>query len=220
MICRIMIVATLATVAAADPGPVAAPEFKTGDSWVFDQVIERGTHGFNQQRLDMRVERTGADTMLVGIKRDGSPGAYEDHMIGTDWSLRRVLDGHDAATARPFTFPMTVGQTWSIDYTDPTERGAQTSNPVKRTYKVTGWEDVTVPAGTFRALKIEVSGIDQATIAVPNAVLGGAVASPSGSATVMRSQRGGDATADCPTERTVFLRAGRQILCEVDRGAV
>lgn len=56
---------------------------------------------------------------------------------------------------------------------------------------MTGWEDVIVPAGSFQAMKIEVSGIDQATILVPNAVVGGAVASPAGAATVTRRQRGG-----------------------------
>ena len=191
MMNRSIVLIALATMAAADPAPVAAPEFKTGDRWLFDQTIERGTQGFSQQRLDMKVERTGTDTMLVGVKRDGSPGAYEDHIVGADWSLRRLMDGHDAVTGRPFSFPMKVGQTWAVDYTDPTVRGAQTSNHVKCTYKVTGWEDVTVPAGTFHAIKIEVSGVDQATIAVPNAVVGGAMASPSGGATMTRSQRGG-----------------------------
>ena len=191
MIGRGIILVALATIAAADPGPVVAPEFKTGDRWIFDQTVERGVQGFDKQRLDMMIERTGVDTMLVGIKRDGSPGAYEDHMIGTDWSLRRLMDGQDAPTARPFNFPMKVGQTWSIDYIDPNPRGTQTATHVKRTYKVTGWEDVTVPAGTFHAIKIEVSGVDQATIAVPNAVVGGAIASSSGGETMTRSQRGG-----------------------------
>lgn len=129
-----VVVAAVVTVAATASEPVAAPAFKTGDRWVFDQTIERDTQGFNQQRLDMKITRTGTETMIVGIKRDGSPAAYEDHLIGADWSLRRGIDGQHAATARPFSFPMKVGQTWTIDYTDPVVRGAQTSNHVRRTY--------------------------------------------------------------------------------------
>ena len=129
--------------------------------------------------------------MLVGMKRDGAPMAYEDHVLGSDWSIRHVMNGQDAPTAKPFTFPMSVGQTWTVDFTDPTVRGAQTSLHVHRTYKVVGWEDVTVAAGTFRALKVEASGVDQGTIAVPNAVVGSAVNSSGGGATMTRSQRGG-----------------------------
>ncbi len=182
-------IAGLVTIAADDP--VQAPAFAAGDTWIFDQTVERGTQGFDQRRLDLKIERSDADTILVGLKRDGAPGNYEDHLVGSDWSIRRVLNGQDAPTARPFAFPLTVGQTWTVDFTDPTVRGSQTSLHVHRTYKAVGWQDVTVAAGTFHAIKVESSGIDQGTFAVPNAVAGSAVSSAEGGATVTRSQRGG-----------------------------
>ena len=36
-----------------------------------------------------------------------------------------VVDGQDTVTTRPLTFPMSVGQSWTIDYVDTTRRGAQ-----------------------------------------------------------------------------------------------
>ena len=183
--------AALSTIAASTPASVEAPSFKVGDFWVYDQAIEHGTQGYDQQRLDFTIQRTGAETMLVGMKRDGAPGAYEDHLLGSDWSIRRVVNGQEATTARPFAFPMTVGQTWTEDFVDPTRRGAQISLHVHRTYKVAGWEDVTVPAGTFHAIKVEASGLDQGSFAAPNTAVGGVVSSLDGAATLTQSRRGG-----------------------------
>jgi hypothetical protein len=129
--------------------------------------------------------------MLVGLKPDGSPTAYQDHEVGTDWSQRRLVDGQGTVTTRPLTFPMSVGQSWTIDYVDATRRGAQTSNHVHRTYTVVGWEDVTVPAGTFHAIKVVAKGVDKATLQVPNTAIAGAVAGSGGATTVAHTQRGG-----------------------------
>ena len=175
------------TIAADVTTPVPAPAFSVGDQWVFDQTIERGSQGYDQRRLDLRIDRADTQTMLVGVKRDGSPGAYVDHVLGADWSIRRLIDGKEAPTARPFTFPMNVGQSWTVDYVDATKRGAQTSGHVRRTYQGGGWEDGAGPAGTFRAIKVDAAGIDQAVFSVPAVVTGAAA---DGTA-VMRSQTGG-----------------------------
>jgi len=174
---------------AADVKSLPAPVFKVGDSWVFDQTLEKGPAGFSQQRLDLKVERLNDSTMVVGIKRDGAPTAYEDHIVGADWSQRHVVDGADTVTTRPFTFPMSVGDSWTVDYIDPIHRGAQTSDHVHRTYKVVGWEDVTVPAGTYHVLKIEADGVDTATIQSPAVAVGGAIVSAGGATSIAHTQR-------------------------------
>jgi hypothetical protein len=175
---------------ADDPATVPAPTIKVGDSWVFDSTVEKGA-AFGQQRLDFTVERLDDDTMVLGIKRDEAPGPFEDHVVGQDWSHRLLADGEETVTTRPFSFPMSVGQRWSVDYVDSTRRGAQTSDHVRKTYKVVGWEDVTVPAGTFHAIKVEAHGVDLDTIQVPAAAVGGAVASSDGATSVSHTQRGG-----------------------------
>lgn len=183
----------LSNLAAAVPAsaPVPSPSFAVGDVWVFEDTVERGTQGYDERRLNLRIERTGPETMLLGIKRNGAPGPYEDHIIGADWSLRRIMNGHEGVTARPFVFPLTIGQSWTVDYVDPTQRGQQSSLHVHRTYRVVGWEDVTVPAGRYHALDVEASGVDQAMVTAPSVVTGSATSSATGSTTATHSQLGG-----------------------------
>jgi hypothetical protein len=189
---------------AASPASVPAPVFKVGDSWVYDQTTEKGPTGFGQVRLDFVVERLEGDTMMVGVKTDGAPTAFQDHEVGTDWSQRRVVDNQNTVTTRPLTFPMFVGQSWTIDYVDTTRRGAQTSAHVHRTFTVVGWEDVTVPAGTFHAIKVVAKGVDNGTLEVPNSAVAGTVAGAGGATTVAHTQRGGTRTITRATYTEIY----------------
>ena len=49
-------------------------------------------------------------------------------------------------------FPLSVGKKWDLDYTAVI---AGRSTPIKSKAEVTKLEDVTTPAGSFRAFKIE-----------------------------------------------------------------
>jgi hypothetical protein len=185
-----LVVATIATPALAGaPTSISAPTFQTGDSWVYDRANEKGTSGFSRQRLDLTIERVDTDTMIVGIKPDGAPGNYQDHISGLDWSQRRVVAGQQTVTGRPFNFPLTVGSTWEADYVEPRPSGLQTFAHFHTTYKVVGWEDVVVPAGTFHVLKIEAKGMAEGRLASPAMVTGGAVAGSSGSTSFSRAQK-------------------------------
>lgn len=176
----------------AQPGAaVPSPTFKVGDAWVFDDVFEKGASGYNQVRSDMVVERLGEATMTIGIKHDGAPTAMEDHIVGTDWSQRRLVDGRETVTTRPYDFPLTVGHKWTVDFVDSTRRGNQLSVHVHQSYTVVGWEDVTVPAGHFHAVKVVSEGIDEATIETLSSAGANVVASSGGSVTTTHAQRGG-----------------------------
>ena len=153
--------------ASAQDSTVRAPAFSNGDSWVFEQTIQKGPAGFQQMRLDMRIERLDGATMIVSVKPDGAPTAPTEQVVGQDWSKRHLEDGEQTTTTRPLSFPLRTGKSWSIDYQDTARRGNQLSDHVRRTYTVMGWEDVTVPAGTFHALKVEAKGVDDAVLEVP-----------------------------------------------------
>ena len=140
---------------AADSAPIPAPSIKPGDEWVFDRSHQAGTAVFNQRRLRFRVESVSGDKMVVGLKPDGAPTDFEDHGMGSDWSQRRLLDGKETVTGRPLNFPLTIGKSWTADYVNPNRYGLQTSARFHTTYKVSGWEDVTTPAGTFHCIKVE-----------------------------------------------------------------
>ena len=126
-IALLLVASGLMAAADAEPPSVPRPTIRAGDTWVFDQTEQRGATGFGEQRVNLTVERVEGDTMLVGVKRDGAPTAYEDHVVGSDWSQRHVVDGQETSTTRPLTFPLAVGRSWTVDFGDTTRRGAQIS---------------------------------------------------------------------------------------------
>jgi len=176
---------------ALDPASVLAPNLKPGDSWVFDRAIKHGTSGFSDQRFDFKVESVGVDTMVVGIKLDGALGDFEAQLIGADWSQRRLVDGEQTTTGRPFSFPLSIGKTWTSDYVDLNQHGLQVSAQHHDTYTVVGWEDMTTPAGTFHAIKITADDNVKGQFMASSATVGGAVATSDGSSVVARSGRTG-----------------------------
>ena len=180
---------------AADPASLPAPSLKSGDAWVYDRTLERGTTGFSSERIAIQIDQVRGDTLVVGLKKDGAPGAFEDHIAGSDWSQRRMVDGEETTTSRPFDFPLAVGKTWKTDFVDPNRSGLQLSAHFKTTYKVIGWEDVTTPAGTFHALRVEGTGSAEAKMAPSASVIGGATASPGDATTISHSQVSGAHTA-------------------------
>ena len=177
--------------ASAQDSTVPAPAFSTGDSWIFEQTIQKGPAGFQQTRLDMRIERLDGATMIVSVKPDGAPTAPTEQVVGQDWSKRHLEDGEQTTTTRPLSFPLRTGKSWSIDYQDTARRGNQLSDHVRRTYTVMGWEDVTVPAGTFHALKVEAKGVDDAVLEVPSVALAGSAVESGAAGGFSRVQRGG-----------------------------
>jgi hypothetical protein len=161
---------------------VTAPDLVAGDSWVYDDTHERGTTGYSQQRVDLAIQRVGNDTMIVGIKPDGAPINFENHIVGLDWSNRLIVDGKEIITGRPLAFPLTKGKTWVSESKDSEQRGRQTYTHWRRSYKVIGWEDVKVPAGTFHALKIQSESTGDAWVA-PITTMTNAVAATAGDST-------------------------------------
>ena len=142
--------------------------------------------------------------MLVGLKLDGSPAEFEDRLMGLDLSERRVVDGQSATTQRDFSFPLKIGATWEEDFVDPRRQGAQTSAHVQRTYRVVGWEDVTVPAGTFHALKIEANGKLTAQISLPATAVSAAAASPLAGTSISHTERARSGVVTQPTYRVIY----------------
>jgi hypothetical protein len=180
---------------AAEPAAVPAPNLRPGDSWVYERTIERGTSNFTSQRFDFKIEHVGDDSMVIGIKLDGSPTDFEDHVVGTDWSQRRIIDGKQTVTGRPFSFPLALGKTWTSDYVDPTRYGLQTSAEHHETYKVVGWEDITAPAGIFHTIKIESDDKVKGQFMAATGAVAGAVATSDGSTIVAHTDRSGPHTA-------------------------
>ena len=148
-----------------------------------------------ERRVDLRIDRIGVDTMVIGIKPTGATRDFEDHIGGLDWSLRRLIDGQQTVTGRPFSFPLTVGKTWTADFIDPTTHGRQISAHHRNRYRVTGMEDVTTPAGTFHAYKIVVEGEIEAQFAAAASGVAAVTSTPTGATTVTHTDKSGPTTA-------------------------
>src|SRR6185437_9661344 len=100
-----VLAAAPAAAPAADQAAVPAPQLHEGDSWAFEETIEHGP-GFVEHHKDLRIQSVDSDTMLVGVRLDGAPANFQDHLLGSDWSQRRTIDGKDVVTGRPFSFPL------------------------------------------------------------------------------------------------------------------
>ena len=131
----------------APPGerrePVAqAPSFRVGEEWrwvggtMFRIVAVDGGLHVTEDREGRRRAFDTTWTLVKATDRAGAPVA--DPQVG-----RRVLD-----------FPLTVGKQWSWRGAFPAARGG-TPRPYTDRYRVSRYEDVQVPAGTFGAFVIE-----------------------------------------------------------------
>jgi len=186
----------LAATAAAQP--VGAPRVTADDSWTYQNTAD-GRAGWRQTRIEITVIRVGPSSIEVADKPVGSTMPPTELLVGPDWSRVRSVDGHETVVNRPLTFPLSVGKSWDLDYTDTQPANRQhSSERFRSTYKVTGWEDVIVPAGTFHAIKIEAEGTWTAVVAPANSAVAGTRTDARGSTTVVETGR---ATATAATGR-------------------
>lgn len=133
------------TLGAQEQAP--APVYNEGDIWVF-RVTEH-----------MSAESTkGLDGNYKVIYKGGKfvvafPGGEKPQTKQDLSQLRNMLDEPNDKK-QLLQFPLAIGNKWTTAY--ETDSRA-TSRPIRRSgeTKVTGTEQITTPAGTFRAFKIE-----------------------------------------------------------------
>lgn len=82
--------------------------------------------------------------------------------------IATLRDGKERFSASPddgtFLWPLWVGKTWQASYTYNDRGRGQSFSPVQTWWKVAAYEDITVPGGTFKALRLESSpGTNNAT---------------------------------------------------------
>ena len=152
----IVIVAFVSTAFGADESgvPVPKPEVKANDTWTYRRT--NYTPAVPQVTTYMeRVTFVGPDEILP-INGNGS----RDSQWSSEWgaiSLGGSGTVHDKP-ARFLNFPLTVGTSHELTFEVVARRQGTARSRYRDTVKVVGWEDVVVPAGKFRALKIEANG--------------------------------------------------------------
>jgi hypothetical protein len=192
---RLSIVALGLICFSAHAQSVDQPVFQAGDSWDYVNTVETGQQGFSRKEESITVERVDSNDILISSRQDGSNQPPVESMTNLDWSRSRDINGKQEVVNRPFDFPLREGKKWTVEYTELHPNRQHSSETFHSDYVVGGWEDVQVPAGKFKALKIEADG--QWTAVIAPAMLGGtqAVATPGAVTTVTQAQHVGARTA-------------------------
>ncbi len=173
------------TVGVADTASeVQVPQFKLGDTWVYDRTVQRGTTGYNEGRWQLSIDRIDDDSVLLGAKPEGSPNAPQEQLRGRDLRYLRDIDGQQTTTGRPVAFPLAIGRTWTTDFTDPPANGHGPAH-WRLSYKATGWTDVVTAAGRFHAVHIEAKG-QWSTTNTATTTSSATTSTPEGSTTIVR----------------------------------
>jgi hypothetical protein len=142
--------------AAQTDAPVPRPEVKAGDTWVYRRIeLETGKPA---GRPTSRVAFANDKVIQVVVMR-GKQGDEVDETYTADWNAIALAGGGNFTPhTGTFRFPLVVGESWRADFENTVPRLGAFQVKHERTVKVVGWEEVEVPAGKFRALKIEVTG--------------------------------------------------------------
>ncbi|RKP46941.1 hypothetical protein [Trinickia fusca] len=168
---------------------IAAPTLREGDSWTYVNTEERGASGWHQTHDEVAVQRVTDSHVYFFAKQAGSMQSGNEIIAGSDWSRIRELNGTDVVVNRPLAFPLEIGKSWVVQFTEPHPNAKISSATWTTKYKIIGYEDVQVPAGKFHALKIEAEGDWRAQVAPSNTVVQTAQAAPDASTLVTQTQR-------------------------------
>jgi hypothetical protein len=136
---------------------VQRPAVKPGDFWRYERtdLFTRNKTG----RPNARVTFTSKDAITTVQMVSGKE---VDTIFTADWN---VVNDAAAGVYEPFAaifrFPLKAGDSYRSRWEVTRRRQGAFRAKVDATFKVLGWEQVSVPAGSFRALKIEGRGTYQ-----------------------------------------------------------
>lgn len=133
---------------------VDKPQVKPGDRWVYNRIDNW------KRAVEFAFEHTVtgvADGVIrvTATRRDN--GSSWQNVYSDQWNLRD--DGGRTMTPEWdwLKFPLQPGKKYKMEFVLHAQRSGVRAKH-EREAEVTGWEEVTVPAGKFRALKIVTTG--------------------------------------------------------------
>ena len=147
---------------AQDPSVVERPTIKVGDSWTYQETndwrsVVTDTYSLAVSSVsDKKIELTRkSEKAGTAATVSETPDLNTIAKATSDGNIIRYSPDNGA-----FSFPLEVGKSWEAkaDWTT-----GERSGSYSLATKVVGWEQVTVPAGTFTALKITKTGYYHAT---------------------------------------------------------
>jgi hypothetical protein len=139
--------------------PVAAPEYRVGDRWIYHAIdgyrVKNEwdeTHeitAIGPDGITVRVTAKGPSTDVVRTEKWPAPGVVLEGAV-----YEQETDRFDPPLVR-FKFPLTPGESWRQSVRDANKEPGP-YGPIQRYVTVDGYEKVTTPAGTFDAIRMRV----------------------------------------------------------------
>jgi len=133
---------------------VAAPALKAGDTWTY-----RGIDNYNRLPTGTWTrEVTGTEASGIRVAVRSADGSIDDLFRAPGELASGVLNDRARGTMDPalqlMPFPLAEGKSWSqkVIRTDPV---TNEKREMLVQGKVLGWETIKVPAGEFKAIKVE-----------------------------------------------------------------
>jgi hypothetical protein len=136
------------------PAQVPAPLLRPGTQWQF--TMRSGITGLVTDRATFRVASAAPDG--YAIDEDWQKGPAQGRYDANLNPVRTKNTAYEPPYPR-YEFPLSIGKNWSATVMRDAVP-AQLQGRVREEVKgnVAGWERVTVPAGTFTALRIDLGG--------------------------------------------------------------
>ena len=132
---------------------VDKPRLAVGDRWTF-KTIDLSKNE-DTQSDEYRVTSMSGDnveltrTTLASATANNVGKSAVATASAANWTFAKVVEGQYMA----FAFPLGAGKTWEYEYKYTPGDGEPTATWSAKA-KVEGWEEVRVPAGAFKALKV------------------------------------------------------------------
>jgi hypothetical protein len=160
VVCTVVLAVLAGTAGAQSDAPVARPELKPGDTWTYRRIdlwTNRPTATL-ETVVTFANEKVIQTTVRIAGQGLGTEGE-SDSTQTAEWnqvssSTGMVFYPHNGL----FKFPMGPGSAWDAKYEAKNPRQGAFQVASDRKVRVVGWEEVEVPAGKFRALRIESTG--------------------------------------------------------------
>ncbi len=125
---------------------IEPPPWIVGDRWVLGQDTVITVSGADETSYTLQYTIGGRDSFLIYEK----PSLNRIFYMARDKRIK-----YEGRNRKLFNFPMEIGKSWQDKYVEkPTSLGAKETTYVDN-FTPLAWEEVTVAAGRFKAVKIE-----------------------------------------------------------------
>lgn len=143
---------------AADEPAIERPQLKAGDRWTY-RYSRTGPRVRNPGTRVYELVVTFVGPKAIESVQTLRSGKEIDTTWTPEWNLvNDIRSGSFVPDSGTFRFPLRPGASYRSSYEVLRPKADVTDAKQTLEVKVVGWEEVTVPAGTFRALRLEATG--------------------------------------------------------------